>query len=122
MRIVLPLAALSGLLSVVLGAAGDHMPGFAANAHVFDTALRYHQLYSVLITALAVHGTGARLYGAALAVLLAGMAVFCGSLYALALTGVVAFGAMTPAGGLLLMGGWTLLAVHGWRRVPRAGA
>jgi uncharacterized membrane protein YgdD (TMEM256/DUF423 family) len=39
-----------------------------------------------------------------------GVAVFSGSLYALALTGERAWGAVTPIGGLALLVGWLLLA------------
>lgn len=40
----------------------------------------------------------------------AGVAVFSGSLYALALTGVRRWGAITPFGGLCLVAGWLALA------------
>lgn len=46
---------------------------------------------------------------------LAGAAVFSGSLYLLAATGVRALGAVTPVGGLLLMAGWATLAWAGLR-------
>jgi uncharacterized membrane protein YgdD (TMEM256/DUF423 family) len=42
--------------------------------------------------------------------LLAGIAVFCGSLYALALTGYLGLGAITPIGGLSFIAGWLVLA------------
>ncbi len=35
-----------------------------------------------------------------------GMVFFCGSLFALIATGVKAFGAITPIGGLLFIAGW----------------
>jgi uncharacterized membrane protein YgdD (TMEM256/DUF423 family) len=44
---------------------------------------------------------------------------FSGSLYALALSGVRAFGALAPVGGALLIAGWIALAVAAWR-APRA--
>ncbi|MCI0887250.1 MAG: DUF423 domain-containing protein, partial [Chloroflexi bacterium] len=46
----------------------------------------------------------------------AGVALFSGSLYALAMTGVGAFGAIAPLGGLSLMAAWALLAVGALRR------
>ena len=39
----------------------------------------------------------------------AGVVLFCGSLYLLALTGIGVFGAVAPVGGAGLMGGWGLL-------------
>ena len=46
----------------------------------------------------------ARFYVAA-----AGILLFSGSLYAMALTGVRILGAVTPVGGLALLAGWLLL-------------
>jgi len=40
----------------------------------------------------------------------AGMLLFSGSLYALALSGVTILGAITPIGGLLFLAGWACLA------------
>jgi uncharacterized membrane protein YgdD (TMEM256/DUF423 family) len=45
----------------------------------------------------------------------AGTVLFSGSLYALALTGVRAAGAVTPLGGVAFLAGWTCLAVGAWR-------
>jgi uncharacterized membrane protein YgdD (TMEM256/DUF423 family) len=45
-----------------------------------------------------------------------GIAVFSGSLYALALSGVRVLGAITPLGGLAFLIGWGLLAATAWRR------
>jgi uncharacterized membrane protein YgdD (TMEM256/DUF423 family) len=42
--------------------------------------------------------------------LTAGIIIFSGSLYALAISGVRAFGAITPAGGLCFIAAWFLLA------------
>jgi uncharacterized membrane protein YgdD (TMEM256/DUF423 family) len=77
---------------------------------VFETAVRYqlaHALGLVLIGALA---TQRPTLGAAAWPMLAGIVLFCGSLYALALTGVRALGAITPLGGLGFLAGWALLA------------
>jgi len=42
----------------------------------------------------------------------AGIVIFSGSLYALAITGATALGAIAPLGGLLLMAGWVTLAIN----------
>ena len=44
------------------------------------------------------------------ALLLAGVALFSGSLYALAISGVRMLGAVTPLGGLAFIAAWVLLA------------
>jgi uncharacterized membrane protein YgdD (TMEM256/DUF423 family) len=45
------------------------------------------------------------------ALLLAGVVLFSGSLYALAMTGTRLFGAITPIGGLSFIAAWIFLAV-----------
>jgi uncharacterized membrane protein YgdD (TMEM256/DUF423 family) len=47
--------------------------------------------------------------------MLAGLAVFSGSLYALVLTDVRALGAITPIGGLMMILSWLALAWAAWR-------
>ena len=44
----------------------------------------------------------------------AGIAIFSGTLYLLAITGVMKLGAVTPVGGLLLMAGWVALIAEGF--------
>ena len=44
------------------------------------------------------------------ALLFAGIVIFSGSLYALAMSGVRILGAITPIGGLCFIAGWFLLA------------
>ncbi len=107
-------AGLLGTLGVAAGAFAAHglrgrlAPDMLA---VFATGARY-----ALIHALALLGTGlaaarwpGRLLHAAGSCFLAGTVLFSGSLFALALTGVRAFGAVTPVGGLVLLAGWICL-------------
>ncbi|MBU0799687.1 MAG: DUF423 domain-containing protein [Alphaproteobacteria bacterium] len=117
MKICLILAALTGFLSVALGAAGDHMAAIVQQQHAFDTALRYNQLYSIFLTLLALYAirlpTLTPLLRISCFIFTAGLLIFCGSLYALALTGVTALGYLTPVGGVMLMLGWILLSAYG---------
>jgi uncharacterized membrane protein YgdD (TMEM256/DUF423 family) len=46
---------------------------------------------------------------------LAGILLFSGSLYALALSGIRSLGMLTPFGGLAFIAGWACLAVAAWR-------
>ena len=109
------LAALLGALGVVAGAFGAH----ALRGHfdpaalaVFETAARYHLLHALAAVFAADRGErGAPSARLAAALLLVGVALFSGSLYALALTGVRAWGAVTPLGGVALIGGWLALAI-----------
>ena len=67
---------------------------------------------ALLIFAVAIGNLGAaRLLVAAGWLFCAGVVLFSGNLYALALTGTTALGAITPIGGVLLIGGWACLAV-----------
>jgi uncharacterized membrane protein YgdD (TMEM256/DUF423 family) len=71
----------------------------------------YH-VFALLITAAAIGRLGdARLLSWAGWSFVAGIALFSGSLYALALTGIAGLGAITPLGGLAFLAGWACLAL-----------
>lgn len=79
---------------------------------VVETAARYQMYHAIaLITAALAEQRWPR---ARLAfvwwLFVVGTVVFSGSLYLLALTGVRALGAVTPIGGVLLIGGWATFA------------
>ena len=105
----------AGLLAVALGAFGAHAlkgrlgPDMLA---VFEIGVRY-QMYHALALLAAAWAAGRfapGLAGAAGALFGAGIVVFSGSLYALALTGARMWGAATPFGGLMFLAGWACLA------------
>ena len=84
---------------------------------VFETGVRYHFYHALglfvvawLSESLASHW----ITWAGIAFVL-GIVVFSGSLYLLALTGVRAWGAITPLGGLAFLVGWLLLAIGPFR-------
>ena len=102
------IAAINGGLAVIAGAFAAHglRAHLSADAlSVFETGARYH-MYHALAMALAALIPAPR---AAIA-FLAGIILFSGSLYLLALTGVTLLGAITPLGGLCFIAGWGLLA------------
>ncbi len=79
--------------------------------NTFQTATRfqmYHAL-ALVLTGLLVDRWPSRMLVAAGWLFAAGVVLFCGSLYILALTGIGVFGAVAPVGGLGLIGGWGLL-------------
>ncbi len=112
-RRLLMAAALNAIASIAAGAFGAHALRERLEPRpleIFETAARY-QLYHALgmaLCALAV-AAGVRASRAGW-VMQAGVVVFSGSLYALALTDVKILGAVTPVGGVLMMAGWGLLA------------
>ena len=120
---LLRLGAILGGIGVALGAFGAHglrsvvTPDRLA---VFETGVRYQLVHALAIIAAAwaahaVPETRApRLAGALFA---AGVVLFSGSLYALVGTGVTAWGAVTPLGGVAFIAGWIALAatrLTGW--------
>jgi uncharacterized membrane protein YgdD (TMEM256/DUF423 family) len=80
---------------------------------IFETAAHYHMYHALaMILAALVATSGARTAGW---IFQAGIAVFSGSLYALALTDVKILGAITPIGGLAFLVGWAWLATSALR-------
>ena len=115
-RTFLLLAAIGGFLAVALGAFGAHAlrsrlsPDMLA---VFETGVRY-QMYHVLallLVAAILPRLGGWLVVTAGWLFVAGIVLFSGSLYLLALTGVTMLGAITPVGGLAFLAGWACLAI-----------
>lgn len=108
MKSIVIIAALLGFSSVVMGAAGDHLleANMAADlAERYAVALRYHQLYSVVLLALGFYGfqaTRGKLYLMTCAIFIAGTIVFSGSLYLSTFLNLPALTYGTPCGGGLL--------------------
>jgi uncharacterized membrane protein YgdD (TMEM256/DUF423 family) len=76
----------------------------------WGTAVDYHLLHSVVLLALALYAlAGGRGTNVPSALLLAGILLFSGSIYALALGGPRLLGPVTPLGGLCLIAAWLAL-------------
>jgi len=123
--------ALAGVLlalATACGAVGSHalkgqLP--SERLQLWDTAVRYQffQALGLLGAGLTLRflegGVGvaraARALGAAAALLVIGVVLFSGSLYALALGAPRAVGALTPIGGLAWIAAWLLFALGVWR-------
>lgn len=84
---------------------------------IFETGARYQMYHALGMLLCAVIATGAGIAGARTAgwILQAGIVIFSGSLYALALTDIHKLGAITPLGGLAFLVGWAWLAVSALR-------
>ncbi len=110
------IAAINGFLAVAAGAFGAHGLQGRLDAHalqVFETGARYQMYHALAIGLAALAGrSGAASTGAnaAAAFFLAGIVLFSGSLYLLALTGTRTLGLVTPFGGLAFLVGWATLA------------
>ena len=115
-RLIVLVAALFGALGIVLGAFGAHglrqrlTPELLA---LWQTAVQYHVWHALAMLAvglLAQQLPQQRWLRAAAALFFAGIVLFSGSLYALALGAPRLLGAMAPLGGLALIAGWLCLA------------
>ena len=84
---------------------------------VWETAVRYQffQSLGLLGVGLTLRAVDAGVLRAAAALIVAGVALFCGSLYGLSLGAPPALGVLTPLGGLAWIGGWLLFAWGAWR-------
>jgi uncharacterized membrane protein YgdD (TMEM256/DUF423 family) len=103
------IACLFAGLAVALGAFGAHAlqsrlpPDRLA---IFETAVRYQMYHALALLAVAVaRAQGGRRAALAGWAFVAGIVLFSGSLYALVLTDVRAWGAVTPFGGLSFLVG-----------------
>jgi uncharacterized membrane protein YgdD (TMEM256/DUF423 family) len=84
---------------------------------VFETGARY-QMYHALALCAAAWGWVRwrhRLFGVAGGCFVAGIVLFSGSLYLLALTNTRALGMITPLGGLAFLAGWACLVLGAFR-------
>jgi uncharacterized membrane protein YgdD (TMEM256/DUF423 family) len=104
-------------LAVLIGAFGAHALKERLDAYatqIYERAVFYHFVHALGLIAIgiviAAHVASGAAIDAAGWLLLAGIAIFSGSLYALALSGIKVLGAITPIGGLAFVAGWLALA------------
>ena len=114
------LGAVSAFIAVGAGAFAAHALRSRLDPsalQTFETGARYQMYHALglLVVGLAFErlAAGPALWSGRLFV--AGVLIFCGSLYGLALGAPRWFGAVAPVGGLGLMAGWLLLAVAALR-------
>ena len=124
-KIGIILAGLNGLIGVAAGAFGAH--GLRERVsprdlEIWQTGAHYQQLHAVALLAVALwamqaHSSGqpSALHGVAMALFTAGMLIFSGTLYAMTLGAPRFLGAITPLGGLCLLGAWATVALIGLR-------
>jgi|SRR5690349_18224982 len=120
-RICLLVASLALAAAVALGAFGAHAmksrlaPDMLA---VYQTAVQYHFWHALglFVLALLMFQSGAPALDLAGWLLIAGLILFSGSLYLLALTGERWLGAITPIGGVASIAAWLVVAWVAWLR------
>lgn len=114
------ISAAAGFFAVVLGAFGAHalkeiltQNGTAA---VWEKAVFYHFIHAVMLFVIA--GRKPFMAGAWWS-FFAGIVIFSGSLYLLAVTDLKWFGAITPIGGAGFLLGWAWLFLFGGKSNDR---
>lgn len=120
-RWILLSAGLLGFLGVALGAFGAHVLKETLTVRgslaTWQTAVLYQLVHAVALLALGSQASETYAGGRWIARLwIAGVILFSGSLYWLALGGPKILGPVTPLGGLAFLIGWLLLAWKGWKR------
>ena len=114
-------AALSLAAAVGLGAFAAHALKGRLTAEMlatYQTAVQYHFWHALGLLgvgALMARFEDAPALAAVAWLLIAGLLLFSGSLYLLALTGAAWLGAVTPLGGAAFIAGWLWLAWWAWR-------
>ncbi len=111
-------AAIALALAVMIGAFGAHglrgrLDDYSMG--VYERAVLYHFIHALGLLIVSTMPRRPFLTGVSW-LLLAGIVLFSGSLYVLAITGVRALGAVTPFGGLCFIAAWLLLAFSAVRK------
>jgi uncharacterized membrane protein YgdD (TMEM256/DUF423 family) len=106
-----------GFLAVALGAFGAHglkdLLGQNGTAAIWEKAVFYHFIHAVMLFVLAGRAVFPKL---AWWSFLAGILIFSGSLYLLAVTNLRWLGAVTPVGGICFLIGWGCLCFCGCKK------
>ena len=116
-KLFLVLGSINALLVVLIGAFGAH--GLKArltveNMTVFQTAVQYHFYHAVglmLVGLIAWHIPASPYLRWSGWLMLAGIILFSGSLYALSITSIRWLGMITPLGGTAFIIAWLLLTI-----------
>lgn len=116
------IGAINAALAIALGAFGAHGLENSISEHylqVFETGVRYH-MYSalglMLISLFAKQTNVTKLVRNGGRLILAGIVLFSGSLYAIALSSVSELGIITPFGGVAILAGWTCVIVAAFKK------
>lgn len=114
-KIIIVIAAILMALAVAAGAFGAHALKNVLSPErleTWQTAVQYHAWHALGLLLIAVIGAQ---FEVAIAwpasLILAGILIFSGSLYALCLTGIGWLGAITPIGGISFIAGWIWMAI-----------
>jgi len=117
MKRILTIAAISGMISVMLGAFGAHGLKKIISPEmleVYKTGVQYqfYHTFALLAVGILMHFSESKALKWSANLFMTGIILFSGSLYALSVSDIKILGAITPIGGVAFIAGWILLAVH----------
>lgn len=120
-RLFWVIAAILGGFAVAAGAFGSHLLKeklTERSLEIFELGTRYQMYHALALLFVAFllsrAETAQPLLTASGFAFMLGILLFCGSLYALSLSGMKGLGAITPLGGVAFMVGWLCLALSAW--------
>lgn len=111
--------AVNAAIAVMLGAFGAHALKERLSEKylaIWETAVQYQMFHAIGLLVIGVLASSALLGDLSQLkwsgyLILGGIIIFSGSLYALCLSGIGVLGAITPIGGVLFIVGWILLII-----------
>jgi len=117
MKLVLTVAAISGLFAVMLGAFGAHaLKGIISPEmlEVYKTGVLYQffHTFALLSVGILMNFNQSKALTWSAWLFITGIILFSGSLYMMAISDVKALGFITPFGGVTWMAAWILLFLH----------
>ena len=117
MKSILTIAAISGLLAVVLGAFGAHALKKMISLEmleVYKTGVQYqfYHTFALLAVGILMHFNTSKALKWSGYLFVVGILLFSGSLYVMTITGIKALGIITPFGGTVWIAAWFLLMIH----------
>ena len=117
MKRVITIAAISGLLSVILGAFGAHvLKGIISPEmlEVYKTGVQYqfYHTFALLAVGVLMNFNQSKALKWSAYLFMTGIFLFSGSLYMMAFSGIKPLGIITPFGGAVWIAAWILLIVH----------
>lgn len=120
-RLPLVFAALSGFVATAMGAFAAHALRGRLSGEAMswlETGVRYQFFHTLALLALSfwLYQVPSPMLNWSGRAFMAGIVLFSGSLYLMALTGWRSIAWATPIGGLALLAGWLLLALAALRR------
>ena len=117
------IGALLAFFGVAAGAFGAHALKdqlTTSQLAIYQTGVQYHLLHALALVAVGAQTRVDAKWPGWL--FIAGVVIFSGSLYALAITGTTWWGAVTPIGGVCFLAGWLILSMKAFSAKPTISA